>query len=184
MWIIASSHVYWVLMIWRKWKVIAIFRIPIKGLEFDSFSIIWLVTINMNKLFLILLATLACSAQAQDLPNIIFLLLEGTSMNYVNGPALTGIRQRILDTDNGVNFEHMFATSPICCPSRTTIYSGMYMHNHGTTNNSISGNCQYNAPYEAWIEKSYAYHLQNDANYYTCQGLLINYSTNYCKHLR
>ena len=123
----------------------------------------------MNKLFLILLATLACSAQAQDLPNIIFLLLEGTSMNYVNGPALTGIRQRILDTDNGVNFEHMFATSPICCPSRTTIYSGMYMHNHGAVNNTVAGNCQAGEFYDEWVQgHSYAYHLHTDADYYTC----------------
>ena len=125
----------------------------------------------MHKLtvFFGLFAALALSAQADDLPNIIFFLLEGTSMHYANGPALTQIRERILDTDNGVNFDKMYSTSPVCCPSRTTIYSGMYMHNHGTVNNSLAGNCQYNEPYENWVnEHSYAYHLHTDADYYTC----------------
>jgi arylsulfatase A-like enzyme len=30
---------------------------------------------------------------------------------------------------------------PICCPSRSTILSGLYPHNSGVVNNSISGGC-------------------------------------------
>ena len=90
-------------------------------------------------------------------------------MNYFNGPAMAQIRDKILNENNGVNFEHMMATSPICCPSRMSIYSGMYIHNHGTVNNSISGNCQAGDFYSEWVQgHSYAYHLHTDANYYTC----------------
>lgn len=34
-----------------------------------------------------------------------------------------------------------FTSSPVCCPSRASLLSGQYAHNHRTTNNSYSGGC-------------------------------------------
>ena len=36
----------------------------------------------------------------------------------------------------GVRFAHGVATTPLCCPSRASIFSGKYAHNHGVTTNN------------------------------------------------
>jgi arylsulfatase A-like enzyme len=35
----------------------------------------------------------------------------------------------------GTRYTHAFATTPLCCPSRASIFSGLYAHNHTVQNN-------------------------------------------------
>ncbi|TRY55326.1 hypothetical protein DNTS_009034 [Danionella cerebrum] len=50
-------------------------------------------------------------------------------------------RTKELIGDAGVTFSSAFASTPLCCPSRSSIFTGRYPHNHLVRNNSISGNC-------------------------------------------
>lgn len=36
----------------------------------------------------------------------------------------------------GVRFPNAYASTPLCCPSRASIFTGQYMHNHGLTTNA------------------------------------------------
>ena len=39
----------------------------------------------------------------------------------------------------GITFERFFATFPLCCPSRATMLTGQYAHNHGVWSNDSNG---------------------------------------------
>lgn len=42
---------------------------------------------------------------------------------------------RRLFVEGGTRFPHAFATTPLCCPSRASILTGRYAHNHGVLSN-------------------------------------------------
>lgn len=46
-------------------------------------------------------------------------------------------RVQTLLVEQGMVFTNAFATTPACCPSRSSIFSGLYTHNHGVLQNSL-----------------------------------------------
>lgn len=44
---------------------------------------------------------------------------------------------RELIGDAGVSFDRAYASTPLCCPSRSTFLSGQYAHNHGVRHNVL-----------------------------------------------
>ena len=42
--------------------------------------------------------------------------------------------------DQGVTFPHAYITTPLCCPSRSSIFTGMYAHTHGVQDNDMELN--------------------------------------------
>lgn len=72
-------------------------------------------------------------------PNFVFILTDDQDLSLGGVKPLKKVRTLI--EKNGMTFSNMFVTTPLCCPSRASILTGKYAHNHGVVNNSVNGNC-------------------------------------------
>src|SRR3712207_1127778 len=79
------------------------------------------------------------STAAASQPNIIFVLAD--DLDYASAQKMPQIRSLLIE--EGISFEQAFMSHPVCCPSRATILTGLYDHNHNVlSNNYPSGGFQ------------------------------------------
>lgn len=72
---------------------------------------------------------------AEDRTNVLVIVTDDQRFDSLEVLPKT---QRLL-SDNGTRFTNAFATTPACCPSRASIFTGRYVHNHGVfTNNGAA----------------------------------------------
>lgn len=71
--------------------------------------------------------------QADDRPNILLIV---TDDQHATGTLTTMKATRRLFLRDGTMFTNAYATTPRCCPSRASIFTGQYAHNHGVRRNS------------------------------------------------
>jgi N-acetylglucosamine-6-sulfatase len=106
---------------------------------------------------LVLLFAFSC-VNSSRAPNIVFVLTDDQDVEIGGMNPMPKTRKLIGDA--GIVFKNAFVTSPLCCPSRSSILTGNYAHNNGAINNSLSGNCSS----ATWQRKSetntFAVHLR------------------------
>ena len=92
-------------------------------------------------LFAILLAGTVINSTAQTKPNILVIVLDDARFDmfqpnggpaFFNTPAINRI------ANEGINFKFTGVTTSLCCPSRASIYTGLYAHHHGTFEETTS----------------------------------------------
>jgi N-acetylglucosamine-6-sulfatase len=95
--------------------------------------------ISMLLIFQFGLVLFATSSVASKPPNIVFILTDDQDVEIMGQYPMPKTKRLI--ANEGMVFTNMFVTSPLCCPSRSSILTGQFVHNHFVTNNSLSGNC-------------------------------------------
>ena len=72
----------------------------------------------------------SAQAQAQARPNLVFVVMDDMRDNELR--FMPKMRKFF---EGGVSFENFFTTTPSCCPSRASFFTGKYAHNHKVFNN-------------------------------------------------
>jgi arylsulfatase A-like enzyme len=78
-------------------------------------------------------AAAAAPVAANGRPNVLLIL---TDDQRADGTMDVMPKTRQWFEDGGTRFSQFFATTPLCCPARASIFSGRFTHNHGVRNNT------------------------------------------------
>ncbi len=75
----------------------------------------------------------AMATEGSDRPNIVFVLAD--DLDYASAQRMPNLRSLL--AEEGASFENAFASQSLCCPSRATILTGLYAHNHQVKGNKL-----------------------------------------------
>jgi N-acetylglucosamine-6-sulfatase len=75
-------------------------------------------------------------AGLQTRPNIVLITTDDQSINLLRGKYMPKTIKQI--GQRGTTFTNSFVTTPLCCPSRASLLTGQYAHNHRVLQNNYS----------------------------------------------
>jgi len=116
----------------------------------------------------LLLSSSGCGALVKKdaRPNIIIIVSDDQRFDTMNYMPL--LQRDVFD--QGVTFTNGFVTSPLCCPSRSSILTGMYVKDHGVYQNDIE------------LNHETVMNIMHDNGYYT--GLVGKYLNSWKGEMR
>jgi arylsulfatase A-like enzyme len=103
-------------------------------------------------LLVVLIGTIqfAESIRAADAPKPNVLIIVTDDQRIGTMGMMPETRRRFFE--EGTWFDNAFATSPLCCPSRASIMTGRYAHNHGVRTNSEGGRLDHETTIQRYLQ--------------------------------
>src|SRR5918999_2860244 len=106
----------------------------------------------------------------QTKPNVLVLLTDDQTIESMR--VMGGVRAEL--GASGTTFEQSFVSNPLCCPSRATLYTGQYTHNHGVIGNRPPeggyGRLDKNEWLPVWLQRA-GYHTVHIGKFMNRYGL-------------
>ncbi|KAG5845724.1 hypothetical protein ANANG_G00142280 [Anguilla anguilla] len=119
--------------------------------------------------FIVICVTLLVNSMAvlgiNRRPNIVLILTDDLDVSI--GGMIPLNKTKKLIGEAGISFTNTFVASPLCCPSRASILTGKYPHNHHVINNTLEGNCSSLAWQKSQEASTFPVLLQHHAGYQT-----------------
>ena len=84
-------------------------------------------------------SSLSITSPSTKQPNIVFFLTDDQDSELGGLSPMSKAKSWI--AEKGVKFDNSFVTVPVCCPSRSSILTGLYQPHTTVVNNSLGGNC-------------------------------------------
>lgn len=90
-------------------------------------------------------------AQTPRPPNILLVVTDEQRASLVGMPTTKSWLLR-----GGLHYQRAFVTTPTCCPSRASIMTGLYAHNHGVKSNTANAidHFDHNRTIQAWLDQA------------------------------
>ncbi|XP_074642046.1 N-acetylglucosamine-6-sulfatase-like [Tubulanus polymorphus] len=105
-------------------------------------------------------------------PNVVFILTDDQDVVMDGMEPMVKVKKYLMN--EGVTFKNMFVSSPLCCPSRSAILTGRYIHNIPVFNNSIKGNCNGESWRQEAEKSAFITHLKNQGYRTMFAGKYLN----------
>ena len=104
-------------------------------------------------------------------PNILVIVADDRRAHTLNVMP----RTRRIFFENGRSFPRGFVTTPLCCPSRASIFTGLYAHNHGVPSRCPRDSAEQSCPAEAssfrWCADGAGWNAGTGAGAYSGAGV-------------
>lgn len=131
----------------------------------------WMAALSAVLLGLAAVVAVGSPRPADPRPNVIVVVTDDQTVDSLSGdpPAMPWLRAQLADPSSGwLRFPQAIAATPMCCPSRASLLTGLVAEHHGVTSNEDGGDLDETDTLATWL---------HDAGYTT--GLVGKYLNGY-----